>query len=181
MPDITISRVHLLLLALAVSGLSGCAGVGSAGTTLASWSIPYKIDIVQGNVITREQLALLQPGMTRVAVREMLGTPLLTDVFHAERWDFAFTLRRQGVPDQSRKVTVFFKGNLLERTEADPLPSEAEFVSTLRTTVKLGDKPALEASEASLRNFPPPKPAPVPPAVTAAPVEYPPLESSAKK
>jgi outer membrane protein assembly factor BamE len=151
------------------------------GTTLAGFSIPYKIDIVQGNVITREQLALLQPGLPRVAVREILGTPLLTDVFHSDRWDYAFTLRRQGAQEQNRKVAVYFKDDVVARTEADALPSEAEFVSTLRTTVTLGSAPALAASEDSLRNFPPPKPAPASPAMTTAPVEYPPLESSGKK
>ncbi len=170
--------MHLPLLAVALAGLTGCAGVG---TTLAGFSIPYKIDIVQGNVVTREQLALLQPGLPRIAVREILGTPLLTDVFHADRWDYTFTLRRQGAQDQNRKVTVFFKGDVVERTEADPLPSEAEFVSTLRTTVTLGSTPALVASDESLRNFPPPKPVAAPPAMTTAPVEYPPLESSSKK
>jgi outer membrane protein assembly factor BamE len=178
MPETTPSHVRLLLLAVVVTGLAGCTSVG---TTLAGFSIPYKIDIVQGNVITREQLALLQPGLPRVAVREILGTPLLTDVFHADRWDYAFTLRRQGAQTQNRKVTVFFKGDVVERTEADALPSEAEFVSTLRTTVKLGDKLPLEASEEKLRDFPAPKPVPAPPIVTTAPVEYPPLESSSNK
>jgi outer membrane protein assembly factor BamE len=178
MPDTTPSRVHLLLLALVVTGLSCCSGVGN---TFAGFSIPYKIDIVQGNVITREQLAQLQPGLPRAAVREILGTPLLTDVFHADRWDYSFTLRRQGAQEQNRKVTVFFKGDVVERTEADALPSEAEFVSTLRTTVKLGDKPPLEASEDKLRGFPAPKPVPALPAMTTAPVEYPPLESAVKK
>jgi outer membrane protein assembly factor BamE len=51
---------------------------------------------VQGNVVTSEQVARVKPGMTRAQVRDILGTPLLTDPFHADRWDYLFTIRRQG-------------------------------------------------------------------------------------
>ncbi|NJN40391.1 MAG: outer membrane protein assembly factor BamE, partial [Gammaproteobacteria bacterium] len=57
---------------------------------------PYRIDIVQGNVITREQAALIRPGLSRLQVRDVLGTPLIADPFHAQRWDYIFTLRRAG-------------------------------------------------------------------------------------
>ena len=61
---------------------------------------PYRIDIMQGNVVTQEQAALVKPGMSREQVRDLLGSPLLTSAFHAERWDYVFTLRRQGVEPQ---------------------------------------------------------------------------------
>ena len=92
---------------------------------------PYKVDVVQGNFVSKEQVEALKPGMSRQQVRDILGTPLLTSVFHADRWDYVFTLKRQGVTAQARKLTVFFKGDVLERFEGDAMPTEAEFVATL--------------------------------------------------
>ena len=180
------SRIHFYCIAVACWGLSACSSFSGASapgqdvtTRMLKVITPYKIDIVQGNVVTREQVALLKPGMERNAVREVVGTPLLADVFHADRWDFVFTLRRQGFAPQSRKVTVYFKNDLLERVEADELPSESEFVATLKTDNRSGPGPALQASEEALKKFPLPKPVP---AITEAPppVDYPPLESSSK-
>lgn len=180
------SRIHFYCIAIACLGLSACSSFSGSGaperdltTRMLTVITPYKIDIVQGNVVTREQVALLKPGMERNAVREIVGTPLLTDVFHADRWDFVFTLRRQGFPFQSRKVTVYFKNNLLERVEADELPSESEFVSTLKTDNRSGPGPALQASEEALKKFPQPKPVPATP-IAPPPVDYPPLESSSR-
>jgi outer membrane protein assembly factor BamE len=180
------SHTHFYCIAVACWGLSACSSFSGGNpperdltTRMLTVITPYKIDIVQGNVVTREQVALLKPGMPRNAVREALGTPLLTSVFHEDRWDFIFTLRRQGFAPQSRKVTVYFKNDLMERVEADELPSESEFVSTLKTDNRSGPGPALQASEEALKKFPLPKPVP-PVAEAPPPVDYPPLESSAK-
>lgn len=140
---------------------------------------PYRVPVVQGNVVTREQTAALRPGMSRIQVRDILGTPLLASVFHADRWDYVFTLRRQGTEPQQRRVTVYFKDNVLERFEADPLPSETEFVSTLgrQETPKV---PVLEASPEKLQQFPPPAPPAEPKALPPLPASYPPLEPAAR-
>lgn len=174
--------LHYTLTALVVVGLAACSSFNAASVKAVSVVSPYKIDVVQGNVVTREQLAILKPGMPRVTVRDVLGTALLTSVFHADRWDYVFTLKRQRSEPQSRKVTVFFKNDVVERVEADELPSEVEFVSTLRTPVQTGTPPVLEATPKSLEKFPvQPKPVTVPASVTAAPeVAYPPLEAPAK-
>ncbi|MDP3139281.1 MAG: outer membrane protein assembly factor BamE, partial [Burkholderiaceae bacterium] len=82
---------------------------------------PYKIEVVQGNFISREQVQALKPGMSRQQVRDTLGTPLLASVFHADRWDYVFTLRRQGVPPQARRLTVYFQGDALARFEGDEM------------------------------------------------------------
>ena len=88
---------------------------------LALWSCgysPVKIyqhEVVQGNFVSKEQVQALRAGMPRQAVREILGTPLVTSVFHAERWDYAFTIRRQGSEPQLRRFTVYFKGDVLDR------------------------------------------------------------------
>jgi outer membrane protein assembly factor BamE len=170
---------------VALGLLSGCSSlgqVGSAASSLGGLVTPYKIDIVQGNVVTREQVEFLKPGMPRDQVRGVLGTPLLASVFHADRWDYVFTFRRQGQEPQQRKVALFFNGDLLERVEADQLPSEAEFVASLDVRRKSAKEPVLEASEEDLKAFRAKNNAPAPeagkPAPVAAPAgSYPPLES----
>lgn len=168
---------------VALSGCSSLKDVGSSVSTLGGLITPYKIDIVQGNVVTREQVEALQPGMSREQVRNILGTPLLASVFHADRWDYVFTFRRQGQELQQRKVAVFFNGAVMDRVEADELPSEAEFVASLDVRRKPGKPPVLEASEEELKAFQAknasaPAASTAPAAPVAAPqTSYPPLES----
>ncbi len=165
---------------LFVAALGACSSVVRTTDQVARAVTPYKIDIVQGNVVTREQLAVLRPGMPRAIAQDVLGTPLLTSVFHADRWDYVFTLKRQGSEPQARKVTVFFANDVISRIDSDDLPSENEFVSTLRSGVKLGPVPALTASEEALKKFPAPKkqeaPVAAAPASAASATAYPPLE-----
>jgi outer membrane protein assembly factor BamE len=181
MPMSLRNQVQIGVGLLVLVSLCACSSLQNAGSSVAGVAQriqPYKIDIVQGNVVTREQLAVLRPGMPRAAVQDVLGTSLLASVFHANRWDYVFTLTRQGAEPQSRRVTVFFNNDVVERIEADELPSEADFVATLKTTPVKGPLPALTASEQALEKFPGPSttssvavPAPV-----AAPTTYPPLE-----
>jgi len=176
MPDTLYRPTASLLAGLVLLALTGCGSLPDSRKVATTVS-PYKIDVVQGNVVTREQLAVLKTGMPRAVVRDVLGTPLLSSVFHADRWDYVFTLQRQGATPQSRKVTLFFKNEMLERIEADELPSEAEFVSTLKSSPPGESLPALEASEESLRKFPPATPpASRPLPAATAPSSYPPLE-----
>lgn len=157
-----------------VASLSACSYVPTIVT-------PYKIDIVQGNVVTREQAQALKPGMSRAEVRDVLGSPLLSSVFHADRWDYVFTFRRQGQEPQQRKLTVFFKGETLDRFEGDELPSEVEFVASLDARRKFGKVPPLQATDAQLKSFQekntPLAPEPTPPAPSPD-TAYPPLERS---
>ncbi len=187
MSELLRNRPHLFWIAILCWGLSACSSVAPPDATNQGLThralkmvTPYKIDIVQGNVVTREQVAQLKSGMPRFAVREVLGTPLLTSVFHADRWDFVFSLRRQGAPVQSRKVAIFFKNDVMERVEADELPSESEFVSTLKTENRSGPGPALQASEESLKKFPAPNRPAQDQGAAAPPVDYPPLEPSSR-
>jgi len=111
--------------------LGGCSSLSERLPSIGGLITPYQVDILQGNVVTREQVQALKPGMPREQVRDILGSPLLTSVFHADRWDYVFTLRRQGQEPQRRRVAVFFKGDNMERFEADELPTEAEFVAIM--------------------------------------------------
>ena len=137
---------------LLVAGLSACSSVPTV-SGLGNMVSPYRIDIVQGNVVTREQAAALRPGMPREQVRDVLGTPLLASVFHADRWDYVFTLKRQGVEPQALRLTVFFKGDALERFEGDAMPSESDFVAKLDSRRKLGKVPVLELTEEQLSTY----------------------------
>jgi outer membrane protein assembly factor BamE len=108
----------------------------------------------------------------------------VSSIFHADRWDYVFTLKRQGVEPQQRKLAVFFKSNMLERSEGDEMPSEAEFVATLDNKRKSAKVPQLEASEETLKQFssariPAAAPAPAP-VETAPAASYPPLEAPAR-
>jgi outer membrane protein assembly factor BamE len=174
---------RLIPAVLVLSGLAGCGSFNAASNRAATVVSPYKIDVVQGNVVTREQVAALKTGMPRTMVRDILGTPLLTSVFHDQRWDYVFTLQRQGAASQSRKVTIFFKDDLLERIEADELPSESEFVATLKSNITVGRLPPMVAPEESLKKSSADvKPAPAAPVLPPpAQADYPPLEPSTGK
>ena len=142
----------LLLLAIS-AGLAACSSFDGASNRLASIVTPYQIDVVQGNVITREQVDILRAGLPRQSVRDLLGTPLLQSVFHADRWDYVFSFRRKGEEPQLRRLTVYFKDDVVERFEADPMPTEAEFVASLDNQRKSAKVPELEASEEALKAF----------------------------
>ncbi|MRD49255.1 outer membrane protein assembly factor BamE [Caenimonas koreensis] len=178
MPAFFPRATRLALVFAAVAAASGCGSFDRASLSIADAVTPYRVEIIQGNFISKEQVDALRPGLTRQQVREALGTPLVMDLFHADRWDYVFTIRRQGVDPQSRRLTVFFKGDALERFEGDPMPAEAEFVATLDNKRKGAAIPVLEASEAQLKQYAPARPAvePAAPAPATA-VNYPPLEA----
>lgn len=178
-----IRRTLLVLAPLTL--LTACGSLGNVSLskpeTLFGLLEPYKVDIVQGNVVTQEIMAQIQPGLGRTQVREILGTPLLVDPFHQDRWDYVFTIRRQGVPDQKRRVTVFFKGDELERFESEPLPSEREFVASIDKPVPGSGKGPVDLTEAQVAALPvPPKTEEIRKTPQGAAREYPPLEAGAR-
>ena len=172
--------------------LTGCARTAAISAKLSEiplnpsgWITPYRSDVVQGNFLSSEQVALLRPGLSRTDVRNVLGTPLVTSLFHADRWDYVFTLKRQGAPDQSFRYTVYFSGEALARFEGDAMPSETEFIAKLDKRSNPGKIPPLEATPAQLEaaakaaaKSTSTVSASVPASVTpAAAATYPPLES----
>lgn len=160
---------------LALVSLSGCESLQRTDS-LFGLITPYRIDIVQGNAITKEQAALIKPGLSRLQVRDILGTPLLTDPFHADRWDYLFTLRRPGTDAQRRSVVVQFENEVVKSIEAGDLPSEREFVASI-SRYKDIRAPKLELTDDERKALPPPVQKPVPaPEPIGATREYPPLE-----
>jgi len=84
---------------------------------------PYKMDIQQGNVITQDMLARVQPGMTRSQVRFALGTPLVVDPFRDDRWDYVYLYSKQGTVMEQRRIVVVFKDDKLARIEGEAAPA----------------------------------------------------------
>ncbi|MFZ1181534.1 MAG: outer membrane protein assembly factor BamE [Herbaspirillum sp.] len=127
--------------------LSGCvsdpaardaAAAGPGGVHVAKNSSlfgflkPYRTDVQQGNFVSREMVAQLKPGMTRDQVRFVLGTPLMTDIFHTDRWDYDFRLTKGNGEWMSSRVSVFFSDDRLDRYEGgNDLPTEQEYLSLI--------------------------------------------------
>jgi outer membrane protein assembly factor BamE len=181
------SALKICAMAAAACALAACSSTSGGSANPVNWITPYKVDVIQGNFVSKEQVEALKVGMTRGEVKDLLGTPLLASLFHADRWDYVFTLKRQGVESQSYKYTTFFKGDVLERFEGDAMPTEAEFILALASArsprkvpvldatpeqLKAAEKPSASAAPASTSN--------TPAAATtgAQPVTYPPLESA---
>jgi outer membrane protein assembly factor BamE len=162
------------------AGLAGCESLQSSDNLLGIVT-PYRVEVVQGNVVTREQVALVKPGQTRAQVRDALGSPLLADPFHANRWDYVFTIRRQGAEPQARRIMVLFDGDRLASIDTGgELPAERDFVASIDTFKTSRNAPPLALTDAQIKALPvPPKPV----AVSASGAEsdaplrsYPPLE-----
>ena len=161
-----------------ISRAASLAAFAAGTAALLTACAPYRPTVVQGNVVTREQMSVLRTGMSRIQVRDILGTPLVADPFHADRWDYVFTLNQQGVAPQARRLTAFFQNDRLERFETDAeFPSETEFAASLSKPVTKR-APLLQANEKDLADFPAPAPAAAPPSVPPLPTSYPPLEPS---
>jgi outer membrane protein assembly factor BamE len=166
---------------IGVLSLAGCQSLQSSDNFLGVIT-PYRLEVVQGNVITREQAERVRTGMTRAQVRDLMGSPLLADAFHGDRWDYVFSIRRQGTEPQLRRVTALFDGDVLKSISGtDGLPAEREFVASIDSFKTSRNAPPLALTDEQIKALPvPPKPAaaaptdadPAPPART-----YPPLEA----
>jgi outer membrane protein assembly factor BamE len=100
-------RIKIILLALFL--LSACA--------------PYKMDIRQGNYVTPDMREKLKIGMTKVQVRYILGTPMINDIFHNNRWDYVYRLEQRGKLIEQHGMTLYFEGDNLARMVDDILPA----------------------------------------------------------
>jgi outer membrane protein assembly factor BamE len=172
--------MRLSLLSAAILGastllLNACSSLQSSDNFLGIIT-PYRVEVVQGNVLTKEQVAAVRPGMSRAQVRDVMGSPLLTDAFHANRWDYVFTIRRQGAEPQQRRVTVLFEGEQMKSIDAPELPSERDFVASI-DTFKKRTPPTLALTPEQVNALPvPPRQEPAASAPQAPTRTYPPLE-----
>ena len=158
--------------------LSGCSTIDRETGRMIGLIKPYRIDVVQGNVVTREQYERVKPGMSRAQVRDMLGSPMVTDVFHTDRWDYIFTIVRPGTPTQRRSVVAIFDGDKLKSISAPELPTEREFVASItRSNMPTSNRP-MELTEEQRKALPVPPKREAPAAPDSVPLrDYPPLET----
>lgn len=110
-------RARLVLIASLAVVASGCGFVGFPGV--------YKIDVEQGNLVDQEMIDQLQPGMSKRQVRFIMGSPLVEDTFHPERWDYPYVIRNGQDIIREAKVTIRFDGDRLVSIEGDYLPAWA--------------------------------------------------------
>jgi outer membrane protein assembly factor BamE len=110
--------MRFLIISLLLSALSACGNVGFPGV--------YRIDVEQGNIVTQEMVDQLKPGMNRNQVRFVLGTPLVEDSFHQNRWDYIFTVRNGNTSKQSDRLSVFFDGDELSHFTGTFVPTEVD-------------------------------------------------------
>lgn len=96
-------KTKLLLTSLSLTGLLALAGCSFPGV--------YKIDIQQGNVVTQDMIDQLRPGMTRRQVRFIMGNPLITDTFHANRWDYLYSIQPGGGERLQERISVNFNAD----------------------------------------------------------------------
>jgi outer membrane protein assembly factor BamE len=139
-----------VLLVAAAAVLAGCSTYDSLTQRVAQRITPYRITVVQGNFVSQEAAAKMRVGMTRAEVRTTLGTPLLTDMFHADRWDYLFYFRRGSTSIvQQRNFIVHFKDDRVASWEGgDDLPSELELLADIDGD-KRGKKAQAKASAAA--------------------------------
>ncbi len=95
--------------------LAACSGTPVITNVLS----PYRMDVRQGNMVSQEMVAQLRPGLSREQVRFILGSPLVVDMFHADRWDYVYRFQPGHGEIQQRVLTVFFQDNKLLRVAGD--------------------------------------------------------------
>ncbi len=141
---------NLLIAATTVALVAGCSTYDSLTQRVAQSITPYRITIVQGNFVSKEAAAKMHVGMSRDEVKAALGTPLLTDMFHDERWDYVFYFKRGSTAVvQQRDFIVNFQGDrVVSWSGGDDLPSELELLADIDGD-KLGKKAKAKALAAA--------------------------------
>ena len=112
-------------LSIGVTAISGCLNSDMSDPvtdTMAKTRLLYKTDIQQGNVISQEQVNKLEPGMSKRQVRYLMGTPMLVDTFHQDRWDYVFTMKKGGGKLVKKRDALYFVDDQLSRIEGDYRP-----------------------------------------------------------
>lgn len=119
-----------------ILALSALLGLAACSAERASLFPSYKLKIIQGNEIDPRAAAALRLGMTKDQVLLLLGSPLLRDAFHTDRWDYTFNTSRNGIIKERSNLTVYFENGVLVRTEGDALQNAAEALKDRQNTDK---------------------------------------------
>lgn len=110
MPN-SLYRILCILLCLSALGLAGCGFPGV-----------YKIDVQQGNVVTQDMVNQLRPGMTTRQVRFIMGTPLIQDTFHPDRWDYLYSMKAGHQERTQERISLVFEEDRLVGLSGDFVP-----------------------------------------------------------
>jgi len=119
-------KVLVYLVIGAILSLAGCS-FGEKGSqpklsVLGRLPFVHKMTVQQGNIVTEEMIDRLEPGMTKSQVRFLLGTPMLTDLFHTNRWDYTYTVRRGHDEMAMTRFTLLFEADRLAEVRGDLRP-----------------------------------------------------------
>ena len=113
--------------------LGGCSNTGvlpdwdRVEAWLPDWAPRvFKIDVPQGNIITQEMVNQLKPGMNKRQVLFVMGTPMLSDTFHPERWDYIYRVHPGSKPAEQFRVTLYFQDETLAGMDGDLRPMSAQ-------------------------------------------------------
>jgi outer membrane protein assembly factor BamE len=109
-------KLLIIVTCIASLGLSGCSS--------SRFHLVHKLDIQQGNVVTQDELNQLKPGMTRRQVQYIMGSPMIADVFHQDRWDYLYLMEPGYGEPSSDHVTLYFEGDVLARVEGSMRPQD---------------------------------------------------------
>ncbi|MES2296878.1 MAG: outer membrane protein assembly factor BamE [Pseudomonadota bacterium] len=132
------------------------ANAGAQTTTVTQlqkflWVLsPYRPDIQQGNFVSQEMLTQVKVGQTRDQIKFILGTPLLTDIFHGDRWDFPFYLARGNGELTTSRVTVYFKDDKVVRIDGGKLPTEREYIERIAGPIRAPEQAPKKKEEAAI-------------------------------
>ena len=91
--------------------------------TACTYLTPYKLPVQQGNIVESESLSKLKSGMSKNQAAQVLGTPLLNDIFHANRWDYVHYLNKRGRMSEQKHVALIFEDEKLARLVGDAVPA----------------------------------------------------------
>ncbi len=136
----------IFLLSIASLQIAGCSSSKEQDNApnesfLERIPIVHRQDIQQGNIVTQEMNNRLQPGMSKSQDRFVMGTPMLVDAFHQNRWDYPYEMTRGWGETERKRLTLIFEADQLVRMEGDyhPQPEgEAEVVDK-ETVVSVPD------------------------------------------
>ncbi|HEX4878437.1 MAG TPA: outer membrane protein assembly factor BamE [Limnobacter sp.] len=117
-----ILRLNLMLCATLSVGLAACSSTSGLSSYVPSFVKPYRFDIQQGNFVTEQEVSRLRVGMNKDQVRFIMGTPLLNDAFHENRWDYVYRLTRASGGVSQSRYTVIFENGLVVRHGGENLP-----------------------------------------------------------
>lgn len=127
MPN-SLYRILCIILCLSALGLAGCSFPGV-----------YKIDVQQGNVVTQEMVNQLRPGMTTRQVRFIMGTPLVQDTFHPERWDYVYSMKAGHQKREQERVILTFENDVLVGLGGDFVPGASREQQIMGDTAEQND------------------------------------------